>query len=43
MNTEELDEIIKIALESKSNAAFFRGWLRHEKIQDICQRQSKRT
>jgi len=30
MNTEELDKIIKIALERKSYAALFRGWLRHE-------------
>ena len=30
MNTEDLNEIIKIALESKSYAAFFIGWLGHE-------------
>jgi len=30
MNTEELGEIIKIALERKIYAAFFRGWLEHE-------------
>ena len=30
MNTEDLNEIIKIALERKSDAAFFIGWLGHE-------------
>jgi len=30
MNTEDLDEIIKIALESKSDVAFFIGWLGYE-------------
>jgi len=30
MNTENLNEIIKIALERKIDIAFFRGWLRHE-------------
>jgi len=30
MNTESLNEIIKIALEGKSDVAFFEGWLRHE-------------
>jgi len=30
MNTEELDEIIKIALERKSYAVFFLGWLGYE-------------
>jgi len=32
MNTEDLDEIIKIARERKSHAAFFIGCLPHEKI-----------